>query len=235
MGVQGILDVLRQAQEIDGEIYRFRQEIHQIPEEVHELTRTFESEKSHLLQLENQLKEIQLRQKKKEGELGEKETLVRKYNAQLTQVKTNKEYAALQQEIASLKADGSILEDEILDILEQVERNLKEVRQERERLTRAEKETEEKKKTLLQKAEELKSSLSTLSQKRVEVLKQVAPEARELYDKILEKKEGLALVAVIGDACGACRIELRPQTLNEVKLKESLVLCDNCSRILYHD
>ena len=235
MGVQGILDVLRQAQEIDGEIYRLRQEIKRIPEDVQEFTRLFESEKSHLLQLENQLKNIQLRQKKKEGELNEKESLIRKYDGQLTQVKTNKEYAALQQEIASLKADGSLLEDEIIGVLDEVERNQKEVRQERERLARAEKEVEEKKKVLLQKSEELKANLSALTQKRADVLKQVAPEARELYDKIVEKKEGLALVAVIGEACGACRIELRPQTLNEVKLKESLVLCDHCSRILYHE
>ncbi len=234
MTIQGILNVLKQAQEVDGEIHRLRLEIDSIPDAVRERVQAFESEKLHSSQLETQLKEVQLHQKKKEGELSEKEALIRKYDSQLTQVKTNKEYSVLQQEIASLKADGSILEDEILKVLDEMEQAQKEVREERERLARVEKECEEKKKALLQKSGELKSSLTALNQKRSEILKQVPPEARELYDKIVEKKEGLAIVPVVGEACGACRMELRPQILNDVKLEETLVLCDTCSRILYH-
>ena len=235
MSIQEILDLLKQAQDLDREIYRMLREIDSIPDSIQELTETFELEKSNLAQLENQLKEVQLRQKKKEGELGEKETLIRKYNSQLTQVKTNKEYAALQQEIVSLKADGSILEDEILSILEDCEQAQKEVRQERERLIQVESECQNKKKALTDKSESLKKNLTSLKEKRAEIIKQVPPEARELYDKIIQKKEGLALVGVVGEACGACRIELRPQTLNEVRLKEALIVCDNCSRILYPD
>ena len=235
MGTQEILDILKRAQEIDREIYRIRHEIIAIPESIRELSEAYEAEKSHMAQLENQLKEVQLQQKKKEGELGEKETMIRKYNSQLTQVKTNKEYSALQQEIASLKADGSLLEDQILTILEQAEGVQKQVRQERERLTRAEKETQEEQKALNIRANELKTQIAGFEEKRIEIMKQVPPEARELYDKIIEKKEGLAVVPVLGEACGACRMEIRPQLLNETRLKESLVICENCSRILYFE
>ena len=109
MGIQESLAILKRVQEIDREIYQIRQELLSIPEAVRRLTEEFEAEKSHMAQLETKLKEIQLRQKKKEGELNEKESLIRKYDSQLSQVKTNKEYSALQQEIASLKADGSIV------------------------------------------------------------------------------------------------------------------------------
>lgn len=235
MGIPEILDTLKQAQGLDREIHRIRQEIDSIPESIHELTQAFEAEKSRLDHLENQLKEVQLRQKKKEGELGEKEALIRKYDSQSTQVKTNKEYSALQQEIASLKADGSMLEDEILGILDEMENVQKQVREERNRLAQLETESQGKKKQLTDKAETIKKNLAGLIEKRLEIIKQVSPEARELYDKIIKKKEGLALVPVIGDACGACRMELRPQVLNEVRLKEALVVCDNCSRILYID
>ena len=233
MGVQEILEILKRAQEIDREIHQVRQEITSIPETIRQLIEAFEAEKSRLAHLETELKEIQLRQKQKEGELSEKEVLIRKYDSQLTQVKTNKEYSALQQEIASLKADGSMLEDQILGILDEVDRVLREVREERQRLTSIEKESEEKKKELNDRAEGLKTTLTNLNEKRLEIIAQVSPEARALYDKIIEKKGGLALVPVEGEACGACRMEIRPQLLNEIKLKEALVVCENCSRILY--
>ncbi len=235
MGIQGSIEVLKRVQEVDGEIYRVKRELTFIPESIWEIARAFEAEKSRMAELESQVKQVQLRQKQKEGELSEKEVLIRKYDTQLTQVKTNKEYAALQQEIASLKADNSMLEDEIIAILDEVERVQKEVREERERLARVEKESKEKEGELNQQTETLKQEAVGLAAKRQEIINQVPPETRELYDKIIEKKEGLALVPVEGETCSACRIEIRPQLLNELHLKESLIVCENCSRILYID
>lgn len=235
MGIQEILEVLKRAQEFDREIHQIREKISEVPGTLHDLTEAFELEKTGLAQLEAKLKEAQLRQKQKEGELGEKEVLIRKYDSQLSQVKTNKEYSAIQQEIASLKADSSILEDQILSLLEETDRIQTEVGRERERLAQVEKESGEQKKQLTAEEQTLKASLANLNTKRAEIVSSVSPEARELYDKIIEKKEGLALVPVEGEACGACRMEIRPQLLNEIKLQEALVVCENCSRILYLD
>lgn len=235
MGIQESLEILKQAQEIDRELYQIQQELDSIPDAIEQLSAQFETEKSHLSALEARLKETQLRQKQKEGELSEKEGLIRKYDSQLAQVKTNKEYAALQQEIASLKADGSMVEDAVLAILEEIDKIQREVREERERLTHAEKQLHEKKAELNSRTETLKIQLTDLSKKRQEIIALVSPETRELYDKIIEKKKGLALVSVEGEACSACRMEIRPQLLNELHLKEALVVCENCSRILYID
>lgn len=235
MGVQESLEILKKAQEVDGKIYTHRRELAAIPEILHQLSAAFEGEKSRMAQLEARLREIQLRQKQKEGELNEKENLIRKYDAQLMQVKTNKEYSALQSEIASLKADSSILEDAILGTLDEMDQVQRETQGERERLAEVQSELETKKKELGERQETLKVNLADLTEKRNTVMVQVPPEARELYEKIVVKKEGLALVIVEGESCGGCRITLRPQVLNEVKLKESLVICDNCSRILYTD
>lgn len=235
MGIQEILEVLKRAQEIDREIHQIREKISEVPETLHHLIEAFELEKAELARLEAKLKEAQLKQKQKEGELGEKEALIRKYDSQLSQVKTNKEYSAVQQEIASLRADRSLLEDQILSILEEMDLLQGEVGQERERLAQVERESGEKKKQLTEEEQILKTSLTSLNAKRSEILSGVLPEARELYDRIVEKKESLAVVPVEGEVCGACRLEIRPQLLNEIKLKEALIVCENCSRILYLD
>jgi len=41
------------------------------------------------------------------------------------------------------------------------------------------------------------------------------------------------MVSVIGDACGACNINLPPQVINEIRLKQELIHCGSCARILY--
>lgn len=233
MGVHENIDVLKRVQEADREIYGLRQELASMPDALRRLIEELEQEKSRMAQLETQQKEIQLRQRKKEGELSEKEGLIRKYDTQLSQVKTNKEYSALQQEITSLKADGSMLEDEILAILDEIDQVQRQVREERERLVRVEQETEKQKAELKNREDAVKASLTGLNQKRSEIISQVTPETRELYEKIVEKKEGLALVRVDGEVCAACRITIRPQLLNEIKLGEAIVLCEHCSRILY--
>ena len=161
--------------------------------------------------------------------------MIRKYDSQMMQVKTNKEYSALQQEIASLRADNSVLEDQILGILDEIDRIQTAFREEKIRLAEAEKTLQEKKGELTGRSEKLKSDLHSLNQKRAEILNQAPPDTRNLYDKIIRKKEGLALVHADGESCGACRIEIRPQLLNELRLKEALVVCENCSRILYVD
>jgi predicted nucleic acid-binding Zn-ribbon protein len=235
MGIQESIDVLKRAQEMDRDLYRIQRELARIPEALREMTLDFEAEKIRTAELENSLKQVQLRQKQKEGELSEKEALIRKYDTQLTQVKTNKEYTTLQGEIANLKADNSMLEDQILSIMEEIDQAQRALREERERLTRAEKELQEQQKELQQKGEVLKQEAQGLNAKRAEIMAQVPPETRELYDRIVEKKEGLALVPVEGETCSACRIEIRPQLLNEIKLKEALVVCENCSRILYFE
>ena len=233
MGIQESLEILKRVQEVDREIYGFRRELVTAPEAEKEIARALESEKARMVQLEAALKEAQLKQKKKEGELAEKETQIRKYDSQLTQVKTNKEYSALQQEMVSLKADCSMLEDSILTVFDEIERAQKAVREEKERLVQVEKESEKKRQEIAARISQLKSQLTGLEEKRKGIISQVLPETRELYEKIVEKKEGLALVSVAGEACGACRLEIRPQLLNEIRLGESLVVCENCHRILY--
>src|SRR3989338_9524733 len=71
--------------------------------------------------IEDGLKTIQVKRKEKEVDLASKETTMKKYNLQLMSVKTNKEYTSLQNEIEGLKADNSVLEEEILNFMEEID------------------------------------------------------------------------------------------------------------------
>ena len=233
--VKSAVEVLKKAQELDRELYLTQHQLRAAPEERAKLKQDLESEKTRLHDLEAALKKLQLSQKEKEGHLAEKEAHIRKLDGQLGQVKTNREYSALQQEIASLKADNSLLEEEIIRVLDAVEAAQEEVKNEKTHLAQVEKEYLAREHQLTQKEKSLAEAAARLKSQRQELMAQVPPEARNLYDLIVQKKQGLGLVKVNGESCGACQLQLRPQLLNEIRLGESLIVCENCSRILYFE
>ena len=54
------------------------------------------------------------------------------------------------------------------------------------------------------------------------------------YDRILRARAGLALVPVAKpNFCGACRMTITPQRLQELRAQSSLIPCESCGRYLY--
>lgn len=229
------LDVLKHAQQIDSEIHHAHLLLEEIPSKRVQLKSELELEKTRLNDLEKSLKDIQLKLKEKELELAQKEMQIKKLDGQLSQVKTNKEYAALQQEIASLKADNSLLEEGIIHILDEVEAAKDETRKEKEKLAAISKSFQDKDNELATQEKAIQGRLADLKKQREESVARLPPELGELYDRIVSKKQGLALARVNGENCAACQMQLRPQLINEIRLSEQIIVCENCSRILYFE
>jgi len=229
------IDVLKKTQQLDSEIYHAHVSLEEIPAERAQLKSEMELEKTHLNELEKSLKDIQLKLKEKELELAQKETQIKKLEGQLSQVKTNKEYAALQQEISSLKADNSVLEEGIIHVLDEVDAAREEVRNEKEKVAVVTKSFQDKDLEKANYEKSLQVRLADLKKQREESVAQLPPELGELYNRITVKKQGLALAAVSGEVCSACQMKLRPQLINDIRLGEQIVVCENCSRILYFE
>jgi hypothetical protein len=50
---------------------------------------------------------------------------------------------------------------------------------------------------------------------------------------LLEKRQGIAVAPVSNGVCQACNMNLRPQLYIELQKQQTLILCPNCSRILF--
>ncbi len=229
------LDTLKKAQLLDSEIHQSQGLLEDIPSKRAQLKTELESEKGRLHDLEKSLKDIQVKLKDRELELSQKELQIKKLDGQLSQVKTNKEYAALQQEVASLKADNSLLEEGIIHVLDEVDAAKDETRKEKEKLAVIEKSFREKEDEMVAQEKTLKIRLADMQKQRDEAVAQLPLELRELYSRISVKKQGLALASVNGESCSACQMKLRPQLINEIRLGDQIIVCENCSRILYFE
>ncbi|MGB2705566.1 MAG: C4-type zinc ribbon domain-containing protein [Candidatus Omnitrophota bacterium] len=227
------IKMLIELQELDSAIFDNKRLLDGIPERIKELDRILEEKSAKLKTLEEESKKLQVSHKEKEVELKTKEDTIKKHQAQLYQIKTNKEYAALEKEIGSAKADGSLLEEEIINLLDRIDEIKKNIAKERELLEEEKKKTDEEKKKIESEKKTSESEYNDLNSKRKEFTSKIDKAVLSKYERILHNKDGLAMVPIVDDACGGCNMNLPPQVINEAKLKKDLTVCGNCARILY--
>ena len=85
---------------------------------------------------------------------------------QLYQIKTNKEYTALETEIAGFEADKSVLEEEILNIFDQIEAIEKAVSDEKKKLGEDKKRIDGEKKKIDSEKSDIEKRLAESEEKR---------------------------------------------------------------------
>lgn len=227
------MKLLVELQGLDTHIFRMEDELEAIPEKIKSEEDKFKEKTASLKKLEDDVKALQLKRKEKEGELAGKEVTIKKYTLQMYQVKTNKEYTALQEEIGRIKADNSIIEEAVIKILDQVDAANKEIAKEREFLKKEEVSLNETKKNLNEEAGRIKAELGSLKAQRAELAAKVDKAILVKYERIISGKDGLAVVPIANESCQGCFRMMPPQVINEVRMKNELVFCENCARILY--
>ncbi len=227
------LKILIELQKLDVEIYRLRRQLNAKPVETARLKEEHARMAQGLQAADARYKSLEVKRNQMETDLGLKEQQIRKFQGQLYQVKTNKEYSALQLEIEGLKADKSVLEEEILKWMEEVEKAKAQVAFEKERLRSEEASLNGRLALIEQESKEIQASIAQLQNGRAALTPKVDPPVLSQYERILERKEGSALVPVRDDACGGCNMKLPPQAINEVQMNARLIPCEFCARILY--
>lgn len=220
-------------QKIDGEVYNLKVELKEKPEVLEKLKESFEASKGKLLALEEQLKGSQVDRKEKELELNSKEEEIAKCNAQLSQIKTNKEYTAKITEIEHINADKSQYEEQILESYDKSEAISQEIEKEKVNVGEKEKEYLAKKREVEDSVKVIEDRIKVLQAQRSQATEGIAVTYLSRYERILQHKDGIAIVPINGNTCGGCYMNITHQQINEIKMNDQLVECEMCSRILY--
>ncbi len=227
------IKLLVELQGLDTHIFRIEDELESIPERIKIMEEEFKETTANLKKLEDGVKALQLKRKEREGDLESKEGTIKKYQTQMYQVKTNKEYSALQDEIGRVKADNSLIEEEVIKLLDQIDGENKEIGKEKEFLKQEESKLNEEKKRLNEEAARIKTELGNLKTQRAELALKVDKDILKKYERIIKNRDGLAVVPVANESCQGCFRIMPPQVINEIKMKSDLIVCENCTRILY--
>jgi predicted nucleic acid-binding Zn-ribbon protein len=227
------LERLVALQTVDLKIQEMERVKGEIPQRIVSLEGDFRKEEEKTLGERTELERLQKQRRQKEKDLEEEVERVKKAEARVFEIKTNKEYQAVLKEIENAKKLNRQREEEILGILERIEEMQKQ-------LGKGEKNLETKRKAVQQEVAELELQAASFAdemagevQQRERREKEISPDLLSKYRRLLEKRQGVAVAKVQNGVCHACNMNLRPQLYIELQKQESLIICPNCSRILF--
>ncbi len=172
--------------------------------------------------------------KEKESLLVSKESLISKYTTDLNNVKSNDVYKSCLLEIEKAKADKSVIEDEILQLMEDIDKETVNLKQYEADLKKAESEINGEIKNIEDSSLNMRQEIEKMKTERDSFSKSININILSQYERIRENRNGIGLSLVDGDSCGACNMVIRPQLINQATKCKELVYCDNCSRILFN-
>ena len=231
--VKDTLKKLVALQMLDAQLFEYRRELRENPAKLYELKAKFDKKKARLQQLETKAKEVELTKKTKELDLKVKDEAIAKADGALMTLKTNKEYQAKLFEIENLKADKSVIENEVLKFMEEVETNAKEIENEKGVVAAEEKAYLAEKEKVDQANAQVQLKVDGLGGERKQATEGIDRETLAIYQRIVENRDGLALVPIVGNACGGCFMNVPPQVVNKIKMYDEIVRCEICARLLY--
>ena len=170
-----------------------------------------------------------------EKELAQVQTRLTRFKEQVMEVKTNKEYQAMQKEIIQGQDEVQRFEDRLLErMLEADDLSIK-VQRAEQRLVQEQKAAEQGRVLLEEEHGTLENKLVNFSEQRSRLTESVSPAAMSLFEMLSTHGKGVAVVKAFAGHCTSCRVRLRPQLFNDLRLNERLIQCESCQRILYFD
>jgi len=228
------LQTLITLQAIDTRIAGLEADAARLPKEIAAIHAAIEEARKHVEQTKGRLDSARKDQRAKEKDLEVVQAKRSKTEARLYEVKTNKEYSAVLTEIEEIKQEKGRMEEEVLVLMEAQERLTGEIREAEARFKQREGEGRGQEATLKEQLRGIETDLAAVRTERKELAAQLPAPILADYDRILRARAGLALVPVAKpNFCGACRMTITPQRLQELRAQSSLIPCESCGRYLY--
>jgi predicted nucleic acid-binding Zn-ribbon protein len=168
-----------------------------------------------------------------EKELAAVQARLSKYKDQLMEVKTNKEYHAMQTEIGAAEQQVRLHEDRLLERMEEAETHAAELKAAEAALKTGQAEVAAARQQMDLERAAAETDLAQATETRARLASGISHAALTLFEHVSRHRKGLAVSEARDGYCVQCHVRLRPQVFNDVRRNDSLIQCESCSRILY--
>src|SRR5687768_355277 len=221
-------------QELDTAIDRARRRIGEIPGAQQALESRAAERAAALQAVKERIAATTNTRREIEKEVAAVQTRLSKYKDQLMAVKTNKEYQAMQTEIATAEGLVRSHEDRLLDLMETSEKEAADLRAAEAAMKSEQATITAQQKALDDEIVAREAELQRLTAERAELVPQISKDALTIFDRVAHGRKGIAVAEARDGLCVVCHVRLRPQMFNEVRRNAAIVQCDSCTRILYY-
>lgn len=230
--MRNALQALIELQKIDCQLQKLEQSKGDLPQKIKddeaELQRLSEGMKARQEECEQQ-KSRKIAADAESVVLREK---LKKYRAQLYQVKNNKEYDAITVEIENTEQALERSEYESLEIEETFKTTDVEIAEMSQKIEAQRSSLAESQKLLAELLDKTRDEEELLMQKRSQLTPKLSRPMLNTYERIRGGRSGLALAMLKDSACSECSSRIPPQRGLEIRMMDKLYLCETCGRIM---
>ncbi len=228
-----VFEHLIKLQDIDSNISGTSAFLDVVPARLEAIDRQIRDTAEIVAQAKEKLVANQKKRRDYEGEVKEIRTHIAKFKRQLNDVKTNKEYSALQKEIEDTELGAGRIEEEILREMIAADDIEREIKAANARQTEEKGRIGKEREAILAEQKDLEARKAELIKEREAVLPEIPPDQLRIYLRITKRLNGVAMSPVTDDFCSLCQMRVRPQVLNDLLGRNALITCEACGRILY--
>jgi len=236
ISVEERLRALYSLQLVDSEIDKIKTLRGELPLEVQDLEDDIAGLETRLGNLREEVVVLDKSVQKKNNEILEAQTLIKKYEEQQKNVRNNREYDSLSKEIEYQNLEIELFNKKIREFNAQIDEKKAVIAESEATLSERRSDLENKRNELdeiisdTQKEEEGRYNKSEKIQTLIEERLLTA------YKRIRSNaRNGLAVVPVQRDACGGCFNQIPPQRQLDIKSRKKIIVCEYCGRILVDD
>jgi uncharacterized protein len=186
------------------------------------------------------LKEQQAHAHNMDLDLKSRDAHIEKLRTQQQQAKNNKEYQAFLVEINTGKVDRNKVEEEAIKELESIERMQAELKDLQAQLEGENAKLGTMRGEITQRTASIQAEIDEIKPEREAAAQAVPPKARVAFDRLADRFEGEAMSPLIKPdkrreeySCSACMMDLVRDVYNKLHVRDELVFCPSCQRILY--
>lgn len=229
------IELLTELQELDREIMQKRGELDQLKPRAIEVQKRLKEGTERVTREQAELKDLRKNLDLTRLEIGRLDAAIKHYEDQQVLIRTTKEMAALNHELATSRDKKKQLEAETASMQsrrEQIERDIEELEGSAEALRQH---CENEIADIKGEAEQLKTELKSLRERQAATRSKLEADLLDEYDDLNNKYPGSVLVDARDGSCLGCNMELIPQLKIELKLGKKTIHCHRCGRILRRD
>lgn len=229
------LERLIKLQHLDSQINDARQQLAAYPQRLADADTRLSAAQQLVESAKQRLKDSQEARRTLEKDAAVFQGRLTKFKDQLSAVKTNKEFTAIQHEITTAQADLGRVEEQVLERMMDADTISVDVKAAEATHAGQQKLIEAEKKELTDDLAVIEAQLAKASESRAAVVKELDPRVLSLFEQVAKQRKGVGLSSATRDGlCSMCHVRLRPHVFQKIRANDSIIQCDSCQRIVYY-
>ena len=231
--VEQKLKALYELQTIHTKIDKIRQVRGELPMEVADLEDDVEGLETRIQKIKNELDDLEDDIVTRKNLIRDAQANIKKYEAQLNEVKNNREYDAITKEIEIQGLDIQVSEKKIKEFGYEITTKT-------QIFEKAQADLEGRRADLDAKKAELGTITAETEKEENELLAEADKASESIEERLLtaynrlrgNAKNGLAVVTIQRDSCSGCFNQIPPQRQSDIRQRKKIIVCEHCGRIL---